>query len=223
MNMKKKICWISAIIVGLLLVCMIVGKCIGYIPVVGTYIADSKLSSYTGEKIRTSYNFYNSSYVVPDFGKVLRYELSANTIFDETYSRQVNSWVNRRYRSFITESSTDTIEYPSSVAVSAKMDADDTSKVYVKIYCMTIFDDVQMREEDSKKRICELAEQLVESVAVDVNCTSLQIVYANKSGMFQLNCDFGKDSIRYDELPNYIEQFEEDKLPLDYMEWRGAD
>lgn len=223
MNVKKKICWISAIIVGLLVVCMIVGKCIGYIPVVGTYIADSKLSSYTGEKIRTSYNFYNSSYVVPDFGKVLRYELSANTIFDETYSRQVNSWVNRRYRSFITESSTDTIEYPSSVAVSAKMDADDTSKVYVKIYCMTIFDDVQMREEDSKKRICELAEQLVESVAVDVNCTSLQIVYANKSGMFQLNCDFGKDSIRYDELPNYIEQFEEDKLPLDYMEWRGAD
>ena len=223
MNVKKKICWISAIIVGVLVVCIIVGSRIGYIPVVGTYIADSKLSSYTGEKIRTSYNFYNSSYVVPDFGKVLRYELSANTIFDETYSRQVNSWVNRRYRSFITESSTDTIEYPSSVAVSAKMDADDTSKVYVKIYCMTIFDDVQMREEDSKKRICELAEQLVESVAVDVNCTSLQIVYANKSGMFQLNCDFGKDSIRYDELPNYIEQFEEDKLPLDYMEWRGAD
>ena len=221
MNVKKKICWISAIIVGVLVVCIIVGSRIGYIPVVGTYIADAKLSSYTGEKIRTSYNFYNSSYVVPDFGKVLRYELSANTIFDETYSRQVNSWVNRRYRSFITESSTDAIEYPSIVEATARVDADDTSKVYVNIYCATVFDDTQMSVEDSKKRICELAEQLVESI--DMNCTSLQIVYANKSGMFQLNCDFGKDSIRYDELPNYIEQFEEDKLPLDYMEWRGAD
>lgn len=220
MNVKKKICWISAIIVGLLVVCIIVGICIGYIPVVGKYIADSKLSNYTGEKIRTNYDFYNNAYVASDFGKVLQYELSTNTIFYEVYNRQIEGEVNQKYRSFITESTIDTIEYPSSVSVSAKIDADDTSKAYVNIYCATVFDDTQMSVEDSKKRICELAEQLVEYV--DMNCTSLQIVYANKSGMFKLNCDFGKNLIKYNELPKYIEQFEEDKLPLDYIEWRDS-
>lgn len=219
--MKKKIYWISgAVIVGLLIVCIIAGSCIGYIPVIGKYIADSKLSRYAGEPMHTNYDFYRNKYVVSDYGKLFQYELDTNTIFDESHNRNIEGQVKLKYHSFVKESSIDTIEYPSSISVSSKVDADDSSKVYVKIYCMTIFDDVEMSIEDSKKRICELTEQLVEYVGM--NCTSLQIVYANKSGMFELVCDFGKNPIKYDELPKYIEQFEEDKLPLEYLEWRSS-
>lgn len=73
---------------------------------------------------------------------------------------------------------------------------------------------------DCEKRICELAQQLVEYV--DLNCTSIQMVYANQNGVFKLLCDFRKKPVEYDELMKYVEQLDEEDLPLDYIEWRDG-
>lgn len=193
----------------------------GYIPVVGQYVADSKLSLYSGKKVNTRYQFPASRYVASGSGgKLLQYNLRNNTIFDEAYNDTITNQINHQYLSFIAESSTDTIDYPSMLTIWTNIDAADTSKIYAKIYVMTIFDERNIDAQDSERQICEFAVQLIEYL--DLNCTSIQMVYANKWGLFELLCDSGKKPLEYNDLAKNIRKFNEEDLPLDYIEWRKA-
>lgn len=218
---KMKRCWIAAGIGIPLIICILMYTLAGYIPVVGKYMADSKLSLYSGEKVNTRYEFPTSRYVASGSGgKLLQYNLHNNTIFDEAYNNAITDQINRQYLSFIAESSIDTIDYPGMLSIWASMDAADTSKIYAKIYAMTFFDETNIAAQDSERQICELAVQLIESI--DLNCTSIQMIYANRWGLFELNCDSGKKPLEHHELIKNIKQFDEEDLPLDYIEWRSA-
>lgn len=205
----------------LLFICILTYTLAGYIPFVGKYVADAKLSLYSGEKVSTRYQFPASRYVASGSGgKLLQYNLRNNTIFDEAYNDAITNQINRQYLSFIAESSTETIDYPGMLSIWTNIDAADTSKTYAKIYVMTIFDERNLAAQDSERQICELASQLIEYI--DLNCTSIQMIYANRWGLFELLCDLGKKPLAYHELTNYIRQFNEEDLPLDYIAWRNA-
>lgn len=221
--MKKKICWVATIIVILILVvsCLMY-VLLGYFPVVGKCLADSKLSNYCGETIKAKYDFLDNVYTAYSTGgNLLQYDLSTNTIFDEAHNDMIASQVSEKYLSFVAESSAITIEYPDTVSVWTEIDSANTSKTYSKIYVMTIYEDTNITETESKTRICELAQTLVEYI--DMNVTSIQMTYANKSGLYELRCDFGKDTVMFDRFAEYVEKFDEKDLPLDYIEWQAAD
>lgn len=219
--MKAKRCRIVvgigiALVMGILMYTLA-----GYVPVVGKYVADAKRSLYSGEKVNTRYVFPSSRYAATGRGrKLLQYNLRNNTIFDEAYNDTITNQINRQYLSFIAASSGDTIDYPGMLSVWTNIDAADTSKTYAKIYAMTIFDETNIAAQDSERQICELAVQLIESI--DLNCTSIQMIYANRWGLYELNCDSGKKPLEYHELTKYIKQFHEEDLPLEYIEWRNA-
>lgn len=220
MTQVKK-CWIVVGIGILLFISILMYALAGYIPIVGQYVADSKLSLYSGEKINTRYQFPTCRYIASGSdGKLLQYNLYNNTIFDEAYNDTIASQVNRQYLSFIAESSTDMIDYPGMLSIWTSIDATKTSKIYAKIYVMTIFDERNIDEQDSEHQICEFAVQLIKYL--DINCTSIQMVYANKWGLFELLCDSGKKPLEYNDLANSIRKFNEEDLPLDYIEWRKA-
>ena len=49
--------------------------------------------------------------------------------------------------------------------------------------------------------------------------------YGNRWGLYDLKCNSGEkplESLEYDELAKHIEKLDEDRLPLDYIEWRNA-
>lgn len=217
--MKK--CWIVVGIGILLFISILMYALAGYIPIVGQYVADSKLSLYSGEKINTRYQFPTCRYIASGSGgKLLQYNLYNNTIFDEAYNDTIANQVNRQYLSFIAESSTDMIDYPGMLSIWTSIDATETSKIYAKIYVMTIFDERNIDAQDSERQICEFAVQLIEYL--DITCTSIQMIYANKWGLFELLCDSGKKPLEYNDLANSIRKFNEKDLPLDYIEWRKA-
>ena len=218
---KIKGIWIAASIGILLFICTLTYTLAGYIPVAGKYMADSKLSLYSGEKINTRYQFPTCRYIASGSGgKLLQYNLYNNTIFDEAYNDTIANKVNRQYLSFIAESSTDMIDYPGMLSIWTSIDATETSEIYAKVYVMTIFDEGNIDEQDSEQQICEFAVQLIEYL--DINCTSIQMVYANKWGLFELLCDSGKKPLEYNDLAKNIRKFSEEELPLDYIEWRKA-
>ncbi len=220
--MKMKQFWIAAAIGIPLVICIFFMYTLaGYIPVVGKYVADAKLSLYSGETISTRYEFPTSRYVASGGGgKLLQYNLRNNTIFDEAYNDAISNQINRQYLSFIAESAIDTVDYPGMVSIWANIDAGDTSKIYAKIYVLSVYDGRNIAAQDSERQICEFASQLIESL--DVNCTSIQMAYANKWGLFELICDSGKKPLAYHDLAKHIRKFNEEDLPLDYIEWRNA-
>lgn len=204
-----------------LVICLLMYTLAGYIPVVGKYVADSKLSLYSGEGVNTRYEFPTCRYIASGSGgRLLQYNLRNNTIFDEAYNDTITNQINRQYLSFIAESSTDTIDYPGVLSIWASIDAADTSKIYAKIYIMTVFDERNIDAQDSERQICEFAVQLIEYL--DLNCTSIQMIYANKLGLFELLCDSGKKPLEYNDLVKNIRKFNEENLPLEYIEWRNA-
>ena len=222
MMMKKKICWVAIIIVILILVvsCLMY-VLLGYFPVVGKCLANSRLSNYYGETIKAKYDVLDNVYTAYSTdGNRLQYDLSTNTIFDKAHNEMIVSQVSEKYLSFIAESSSTTVEWPNTISVWTEIDSANTSKTYSKIYVMVIYEDVSITETESKTRICELAQTLVEYI--DINVTSIQMMYANKSGLFELRCNFGKDTVMFDRLTEYVEKFDEKALPLDYIEWQMA-
>lgn len=217
--MKKKLCFIIGIVIVLLIACCMLFVLSGYFPVIGRYIAESKLSNYTEEKIVAEYDFLKNVYIATDSkGNQLQYNLRANTIYDESYNNDVQIQVNEKYHNFTAKSSFDKIEYPSNLTVWVEINANDTSKEYVKIYLMTIFDSNSIDDIESKIRMCEIINQINE--CIEVNITSIQFRYANPNGMYDLTCDFGKKSIDQESLDKHIQKIDEKALPLDYIEWK---
>ncbi len=217
--------WIAASGGTLLFMCIFMYSTIGYIPVVGKYVADATLSHYIGKKVDTKYSFpYACNYsTYASGGHLLTYNLRSNTIFYGAYNDAVENQINSQYLSFIAASSKDTIDFPDRLVARTYIDAADTSKIYVKVDIRDIYDGSNIAEQDSERQICELAVQLIEHI--DLNCTSIYMDYGNRWGLYNLQCNSGEkplESLEYDELAKHIEKLDEDRLPLDYIEWRNA-
>lgn len=218
--MKARKHWLLCTAIILLVACIVVCISMGYFPIAGKKIAESKIRAYIQEDIHVEYQILDNVYKgTNSSGQVIQYDLKRNTIYDETNNRTVSGRVNEKYQSYIVESSCNTIEYPKSVSVWSEVDANDPSKDYTKIYIMTVFEKVSMDDEQSKNRMCEIAKQIIEHL--DINCTSIQFVYANFTGIYEVSYDAGKTSIKFDKVRSAIQEIEETDWPLEYSEWKA--
>lgn len=214
---KYLLLWAASI---LLIVFIVMCICIGYFPIAGKMIAEMKIREYTQEDINVKYQILDNVYKgTNSSGQVIQYDLKKNTIYNEAYNRTISGQVNEKYQSYIMDFSSNTIEYPKSISVWSEVDANEPSKDYIKIYIMTIFEDVSLDDEQSKNRMCKMAKQLIEYL--DINCTSFQLVYANYTGIYEVSYDAGKSTINFDKVRSAIQKFEEKNWPLDYIEWKN--
>lgn len=216
---KKAYILLGIVLAAIFLICFLLYFVVGYFPILGNYIADTKLSAYANDKIVTQYDFLENIYRATDSdGNHLRYDLCKDMIHDELYNSEIDAQANQAYQQVAETPLFDTCEYPEKIFVYVQMDADDSSKKYVKLYIASIFESVSMSEEDSKSRMCKLVEQI--STSMELNITAIQFVYANYDGMYELTCDFGKESVDQKDLKKYIRKKDEAELPMDYIEWR---
>lgn len=219
--MKKKILLILIITIAVLAtLCVASTFLLGYCPVIGRMIANAKLSEQGGEKMLSFYDVLNNVYVAFDSnGRRFNYSLQNNTFYDPKYCDDVESQAEKKYSEFLKNLPDDeTIIYPESITAVTRIDASDKSKTYTKLYIMVIYDDNSLDFESVKERICKIAHAIIE--CTETNCTSIQLVYANKSGMFELSSNSSKKTLSYEKLLKHIVQFDEDDLPMDYIEWR---
>lgn len=219
--MKKKILLITITTIAVLAaLCVAATFLLGYCPVIGRMIANAKLSEQSGEKMLSTYDILNNVYVACDSnGRRLSYSLQNNTVYDPEYCSAVERQAEKKYSEFLKKlPDNETIIYPESITAITAIDASDKSKTYTKLYIMVIYDDTSMDFESVKERICKIAYAIIE--CTETNCTSIQLIYANKSGMFELSSISPKKTLSYEKLSKHIRQFDEDDLPMDYIEWR---
>lgn len=220
--MRKKTSVLLVIITTIIVVaCFVICAIIGYFPIIGQRIAESKLSDYTNSKVSARYNILNNVYVAEDAeGNQLQYDLRAGTIYAEVHNREVESLVNEEFQNYLKTSLMDTVECSEHLSVWVQMEAGDISKEYIKLYIMTVFDPMHMNDEAATSRMRDMVDQFCKSV--DLNITAIQFVYANYDGMYEMKCDFGKESVLQKDLSNYILKVDSSELPLDYIEWKGS-
>lgn len=219
--MKKKILLIVITTIAVLAtLCVASTFLLGYCPVIGRMIANAKLSEQSGEKMLSFYDILNNVYAACDSnGRQFYYSLQNNTFSDPEYCDDIERQAEKKYSEFLKKLPNDeTIIYPESILASTVIDASDKSKTYTKLYVMVIYDDNSLDFESVKDRICRIANAIIE--CTETNCTSIQLIYANKSGMFELSSNSSKKTLSYERMSKNITQFDEDDLPMDYIEWR---
>ncbi len=224
---NKLIKFIPALFVLLLLATLgMVFSRISYIPIIGNIIAEKKLNEYSInqmeniQKIKTNYDWYNGKYSATlNNGYKLSYELKNNAIHDEEADLLVNKKANVDYK-LIRERFTENLEFPEDITVWTLINADDYTKRYQRLYLLSIYNDDNIMESESLKMPANIAQDFIKYMGSGYNFTGIQIIYADKNGMYQIAIPTETlKPIQEKELLENIVKFSKEELPLDYLEW----
>ena len=194
---------------------------VGYIPLVGKVIADYKLSKYCNERISTHLGFPYTGYGgYTGSGNRVTYDLNSNLISDSAYSNRINKECNKKYVDYLAGiEATTTVKYPKDIFVSTRINASDSEKTYSKIYILDVLENVELSVEVSKERVCEIAGNIVGQL--DINCTSIQMRYYNRTGYFELVYNSKTEIDDFSKLHEYVKQIIKDKGASNYQEYIG--
>ena len=179
---------------------------LGYCPVIGRLIAESKLSSYAGHQVEARFDWYNvcAYYDVTSYYR-LCYYLKDDTIYSLLESNTISGDAMENYSAFLKQNDFEGVEFPEDIVVQSKLDGSDTTKSYSKVTVNSVRESVPLDRQASKERMCELAERILSSL--DVNCTSIYFYYSNQGGDYMIRHDFGKHTIEPGELLQYAEEY----------------
>lgn len=217
--MKKRIGRILIIAIAISIVLFLYTGA-GYIPLIGKLIADYKLSKYCNERISTHIGFPYTGYGgYTDSGNSVIYDLNRNLISDSAYSNQINKKCNIKYVAYITNIKEGTVKYPEDIFVSTRINASNSEKTYSMIYILDVLENVELSVDASKERVCELAEGIVKQL--DINCTSIQMRYYNRTGYFELVYKSKTEIGDFSKLHEYVKQIIKDNGASNYQEYIG--
>ncbi|WP_064093970.1 YfjL-like protein [Rossellomorea aquimaris] len=170
----------------------------------GSYIAKAKITDYVeqvydfNESIpEPQYNIENSSYEVylPQLGNEFSYDLLNNLIIDKKLVNDINNKFQYDYNK-LKNSYVDNIELPPSAGLYSSVFANgEYSKgisLYQKIYLLGIINREKIASEDSIKMPAKLTKEIIDSLRGNYNITSLQVLYTDLNGQYEITVDHKK-------------------------------
>ncbi|WP_078379931.1 YfjL-like protein [Sutcliffiella halmapala] len=176
----------------------------------GSYIAKAKITDYVEQVYgfdegipKPQFNYKESSYEVnlPQLGNEFSYHLSSNLIFDEKLGNEINSQFQIDYDK-LKNSYVENIELPSAFLFSTVLANGEYSKniqLHQKIYLLGIINREKIAPEDSIKLPANLTKELIDSLGERYNITSLQVLYTDLNGQYEITLNDNK-SISVDKL-----------------------
>lgn len=189
-------------------------------PIIGRFIAKSKLKAYKDSISNVRYDFMNNYYwgVDPEGEKYI-YHLERNVIHDPVYSETMGRQIDKQYQAFLESRPQDSVEFPQgSLDAYVTIDAGDHSKAYGRVSLMKVYDVVSLDEESSKTRMCELLKEVCQNL--DFTVTGVQFRYSNLTGEYEMSCDFYNESILGRDLRSYIARSEFEGQDAIYNQWK---
>ncbi|PFA69761.1 hypothetical protein CN378_03055 [Bacillus sp. AFS015802] len=166
----------------------------------GSYIAKAKITDYVeqvygfNESVpKPPFNIEDSSYEVylPQLGSRFSYDLLHNLIVDEKLANEVNDEFQDDYNT-IKDSYRDNIELPDAFLFSSVLANGEYSKnipVYQKIYLLGIINRKKISSEESSKMPATLTKEIIEGLGENYNITSLQVIYTDLNGQYEITLD----------------------------------
>ena len=212
--------WLIAIVFVASLIIVFLFVSTGYIPFIGKLISDYKLSRYCNERISTHHCLpYNGYDAYTDNGNRVAYYPNSNLISDSAYSNRINKECNKKYVDYLASIEAATVKYPKDIFVSTRINASNSEKTYSMIYILDVLENVELSVETSKERVCEIAGNIVGQL--DINCTSIQMRYYNRTGYFELVYRSKTEIGDFSKLHEYVKQIIKDKGASNYQEYIG--
>lgn len=199
---------------------------VGYFPIIGKIIADKKLTEYNStqsqnsQPIKTKFDWYNARYHYDlTDGFSLSYRLQHNTIHDEESNSQVNQRAKEDYNNIL-EKIPGNLEFPKSIDVWTTMSADNYTIESQRLYLLGVYNNENITEEESYKMPANIAKNVINLMGSDYNFTGIQLIYADKNGMYQIALPSDTfEPLEEKELIDNTVKFSKEELPLDYLEW----
>ncbi|KPL57744.1 YfjL-like protein [Rossellomorea vietnamensis] len=169
----------------------------------GSYIAKAKITDYVEQVYginksvsKPQFNFEDSSYEVylPQLGSQFSYDLLHNLIVDEKLANELNNEFQSDYNK-LKDSYRDNIELPDAHLFSSVLADGEYSKnmsLYQKIYLLGIINREKITSEDSSKTAATLTKEIIEGLGENYNITSLQVIYTDLNGQYEITLDSKK-------------------------------
>ena len=134
-------------------------------------------------------------------------------------SIEINNNTNNNYQAIIKDFPSN-LEFPDIISVWTSINADDYTIKAQKLYLLGIYNTDSLSKEESIKMPASIANNFMELMGRDYNFTGIQLLYADKNGMYEISVPANSfDTLEYEKLLVYTKKYPEEKLPLDYQEW----
>lgn len=185
----------------------------------GGYIAKAKITDYVEQVYgfdesvsKPQFNLKNSAYEVyiPQLDNRFSYDLFKKCIFDEKLVNKVNNEFKDDYNK-LKNSYEGNIELPDASLFSSILANGEYSKdisLYQKIYLLGIINREKIASEESIKMPAKLTKEIIDSLGESYNITSLQVIYTDLNGQYEINLD-DKKSITIGTLIRNTSKMEE--------------
>ncbi|EDL66172.1 YfjL-like protein [Bacillus sp. SG-1] len=166
----------------------------------GGYIAKAKITDYVeqvygfDESIsKPQFNLKNSAYEVyiPQLENRFSYDLFKKRIIDEKLVNKVNNEFKDDYNK-LKNSYEGNIELPDASLFSSILANGEYSndiEVYQKLYLLGIINRKKITSKESIKMPAKLTKEIIDSLGESYNITSLQVIYTDLNGQYEITLD----------------------------------
>lgn len=187
---------------------------LGYAPLVGKLIAQSKLSAYSGGRIHCRFDWYNGQYVSEGGG--LAYRLRNDFILDYALSGEKLNALNEQYAAFRDELTAEGLEPAEQIGSFTVVSGKDLKTQYHRIYWY-VWDAREMSKGEAYKNMAELTERMLAAFP-DEKITGQQFRYCTLSGSYQSLVETSSEPLNSTSVLQGVT--EDERLPEDYLAWR---
>lgn len=188
---------------------------LGYVPLIGKLRAESRLSEYSGSKIRCHFDWYNGQYVSDGYG--LAYQLRNDFIIDGKLGEQKQNALNEQYAAFRDELTAEGLEPAEQIGLYTVVSGRDLTTQYHRIY-WEIRDPRKLSKGEAYKNMAELTERM-QAAFPDEKITGQQLWYQTLSGSYQSIVKIGSEPLNGTSVQQGIT--EDERLSEDYLAWRN--
>ena len=187
---------------------------LGYVPLIGKLRAESRLSAYSGSKIRCHFDWYNGQYVSDGYG--LAYQLRNDFIIDGKLGEQKHNALNEQYAAFRDELAAEGLEPGEQIGLYTVVSGRDLKTQYHRIYWY-VWDAREMSKGDAYKNMVELTERM-QAAFPDEKITGQQFRYCTLSGSYQSLVETSAEPLNSTSVQQGIT--EDERLSEEYLAWR---
>ena len=185
----------------------------GYIPLFGKLRAQSRLTAYSGHKVRCTFDIYNGEYR----GGGLIYKLRGDLIFDSAVNEQAKAAINEAYIPLRTELRSEGMTVTDALDVYTAADGADFGQQFSRIYWY-VWMPQEMSDAEAIKQMALLTDRLTAAVAPQ-QITGIQLEYNTLTGCYQSLVPLGKQPLTNAAVQESAQR--QERLSEEYLEWQA--
>ena len=185
----------------------------GYIPLIGRLRAESRLSAYSGHKVRCTFDMYNGNYK----GGGMLYYLKDDLILDPSVSESVRLAMDAAYQPYCEELKAEGLLPTEELSAYTAIDGADFGQQFHSVFWI-VWDASETDDAEAMKRMALLTDRLTKALP-DYQITGIHFWYNTLSGCYECRVPHeNKQPLNAQAVQAGTEKAE--RLSEEYIQWQ---